>query len=355
MSETEASESPTQLIDIGMAIEGLADAVRAATEGAPEAVVERYYRIAGHLVLVRVVGPRMAADIEKALWHARVTADTDPELTIEIWDDGEVGPLNWAPWPEDAETNGTITLAEEDRYVLTQRPSSVLLLDRLQGRIVGYLRGQDSLYQDERARPFHRLLSIWLDDRDIQFIHAGLVEQGGKGLLLVGKGGSGKTTSAIACLLGGFTFLSDDYVALEATAEGKIVGHSLYATCLIDRVERFPTLARIAQAPNHDFAIKDLIFLADQQAHTFAAKTHISAIVMPKVVDRPDTVYRRAKRMEAMLALAPSSLWILPGSASFSLNKMDELVTTVPAFWLELGRDHRIAPTVMRLVSELAD
>ncbi len=347
---TRATERTTRLIDIETAIDSLDRAFVAVADRMPDSVVETAYRVAGHPVRVRVAGAQLAADLDKALCHLRAEAGTAPALSIEIWNDAEVGPVPWAPWPEDADTNGTVSVSDDDRFVLTQRPSSVMLLDRQGSRIVGCVRRRDRLFQDERARPFHRLISIWLDDRDIQFIHAGLVARGEKGLLLVGKSGSGKTTASIACFLGGFTYLSDDYVALEATAKDNFVGHSLYATCLVDRVYRFPALASIAHAPNHGFETKHSVYLADHQAGRFATGIRLAAVVLLKVVDRPDTVYRPAKTIEAMLALAPSSVWILPNSARNTLGKLEGLVTTVPAFWLELGRDvNQISPAVERL------
>ena len=354
MPDTGITERSARLIDIETAIGGLDRTFTEVAERMPGSLVETDYQVAGYTVRVRVAGPRLAADIDKALCHLRAAASGAPALTVEIWDDTEVGPTAWAHWPEDADTNGTISFTNDSRIVLIQRPSSVMLLDRKENRVVGGVRGRNALFQDERARPFHRLLSIWLDDRNIHFIHAGLVARDEKGLLLVGRSGSGKTTSSIACLLGGFTFLSDDYVALEATANGHFAGHSLYATCLLDELERFPALAQIAHAPNHSIETKDAIYLADHAAGRFAPETRLAAVIMPKVVDRPDVVYRRATTMEAMRALAPSSLWILPGSAGVSLEKMSALVTTVPAFWLELGQDMtQIAPTVERLCAEL--
>ena len=356
MTEAQTSNPTPRLIDIDMAIDGLGEAFCAAAHRAPDLVIEGHYRIAGYPVLVRVAGTQAAADVDKALCHLRATEEEAPELTIEIWSDDEVGPLGWAPWPEDADTNGTITISKNDRFILTQRPSSVMLLDRCESRIVGCLRGRDRIFQDERARPFHRLLSIWLNDRDIQFIHSGLVARGSEGLLLAGKSGSGKTSASIACYLGGLTFLSDDYVALQALDERTFVGHSLYATCLIDRIERFPSLVPFAHTPNYDFETKHSIYLTDHPGGSFASDIRLAAIILPNVVNKPHTTYRPAKPMEAMLSLAPSSIWILPGAAGLSLEKLSGLVTTVPSFWIELGWDgSQIAPTVERIWRELAE
>lgn len=354
MDRVQSSDDRQRLISIETAIGQLQPVFQAVAAGSPAAVVEANYRIAGYPVRISSAGPKQAANLERAFGHLRASEGSTPALTVDIWDDEEVGPTNWAPWPEDAETNGTITISENDRYVLTQRRGSVMLLDRRENNITGCVRGWSTLYQDERVRPFHRLLSIWLDDRNIQFIHAALVAQNGKGLLFVGKGGSGKSTSAITCYLGGMEFLSDDYVALEAASNGNFVGHSLYGTFLADRMDRFPAFSHVAMRPNYPFEEKEGVFVQDLPDSRLAANAKIAAIILPRVVDRPDIALSRVKPMEALRAAAPSSLWILPNSANSSLEKLAGLITSVPSFRLELGRDmDQVAPAAKLLCSTL--
>lgn len=355
MLDSPQTPRTAQLIQIASAIECLFPAFEELAARLPDSIVETVYRLAGFPVLVRVAGQQLAADIDKSLHYVRTQEDCEPALTIEVWDDAEIGPIGLFSWPDDADYHGLVSVTDDARYALNQRPSSVFLLDRHKNRIVGGVRGREMLFQDERARPFHRLVSIWLDDNNIQFIHAGLVAQGNKGLLFAGKSGAGKTTSTLACYLGGFTYLSDDCVALEAAPNGAFVGHCFYGTCMHDNIDRFPTLARIAHPPNHSFETKDSVYLVDHDTGRFVHRVKIAAVVIPKVVDRLHTSYRHAKTMDAMLALAPSSLWILPNSARNSLAKLGGLVTTVPAYWLETGRDlDGIAPVVDRLCDELA-
>lgn len=349
--------APTRQIDIKDAIANLGEAFAGAVEGAPGALVETDYRIAGYSVRLRIAGAGLAADIDKSLGHLRASGDADAALTIEIWDDEEIGPVGWTSWSEEVDFYGTILLAEGARFVLNQRQSSVMLLDRRENRLIGCVRRRSGLFLDERARPFHRLLSIWFDDRDIQFIHAALNVVENQGLLFVGKGGSGKSTSSVACFLAGFPFLSDDFVALGKAADGHLVGHSLYATCLLasDHIGRFASLAGIAQPANHEIELKSVAYLADHRGARFASDTRLAAVILPKVVDGHKTTYRRARPAEAMLALAPTSVLILPGAAPRAMDKLGELVTTVPAFWLELGDDvSHIAPTVRQICEEMA-
>ena len=89
-------------------------------------------------------------------------------------------------------------------------------------------------YLDERARPYHKLISAWLDERGIQFVHAGLIGSGDTGVLFVGNGGAGKSTSSVACLRAGLGYLGDDFVGIESN-EGTYTGHGLFSSCLLGR------------------------------------------------------------------------------------------------------------------------
>ena len=44
-----------------------------------------------------------------------------------------------------------------------------------------------------------------MSDRNLQYVHAGAVGNKNGGILLVGKGGSGKSSTALACLKSDFT------------------------------------------------------------------------------------------------------------------------------------------------------
>ena len=53
-------------------------------------------------------------------------------------------------------------------------------------------------------------------------LHAALLENNGKGVLLVGESGAGKTTSALALARAGFTLMSDDMVFAEVDSQNTV-------------------------------------------------------------------------------------------------------------------------------------
>ena len=72
--------------------------------------------------------------------------------------------------------------------------------------------------------------------------HAAAVGQMGSGALLVGKGGSGKSTSALGSLASGWRYIGDDYCLLALNGIPQI--HSLCTSAKLNayHLENFPTL-----------------------------------------------------------------------------------------------------------------
>jgi hypothetical protein len=80
----------------------------------------------------------------------------------------------------------------------------------------------------------------------------------------------------------------------------------------------------------------------------------IGAILLPRVGSDATTV-RVASRSEAMLALAPSAVYQMPGERESGFRFFSRLVATLPAFRLDLGTDPKeIAGVLSRFIDELS-
>jgi hypothetical protein len=65
----------------------------------------------------------------------------------------------------------------------------------------------------------------------------------------------------------------------------------------------------------------------------------MKAILMPHVSRSPSSSFRAASAREAMLAIAPSSLYQLYGSPREDFGLIASIARAVPAFHLDLGED----------------
>lgn len=340
----------TRLADGAAVFEAASGAFERARTAAPEQTHEARRVVAGVPVTLRVAGRELFETLDPPLSHLPATehpARASHPLRIDLWDQAATGvraPL--PPLPDGLGPYGLACASEDGRYVADVRAQSGAVLDRTAGRIVGSALSADRLYLDERARPLHRLLSVWLAGAGILFVHAGLVARDEHGVLLTGAGGSGKSTTSILCLRHGFQFLGDDFIGLEMPSRREAVGHSLYGTSVVglEHLRRFPEFEAHAQAPHHAGEDKSLILLNRLYGDRMVRHARIRAIVLVRVADRERTSSRPASKREAMLWLAPSSLMLLTGAGPRAIDVLARLVECTPCRWLELGRDMESIP-----------
>jgi hypothetical protein len=173
-------------------------------------------------------------------------------------------------------------------------------------------------------------------------IHAGLVARNGQGVLFAGKSGSGKSTSALACLCAGFHFLSEDYVAVEQRPDSSFAGHSVYNSVFLntDHLARFPSLSRYVLPGHFPYEKKSVLLLSQVFPERLARVAPIRALVLPRLVTTVPRVCPASKG-EALLALGPSSLLQIPnrrlGMRGFAT--LARLVEQIPSYWLDIRRD----------------
>ena len=77
-----------------------------------------------------------------------------------------------------------------------------------------------------RFRPFAEILSAWFPTVGMVLLHAAAVGDADGVVLLVGNGGSGKSTTSVVCSRAGLGFLADDFCLLEPGAPPRV--HSIY-------------------------------------------------------------------------------------------------------------------------------
>jgi len=310
-------------------------------------------RIAGFPVMIRIVGNAWADVVEPAISHLpRLSEDCGAyALTIEAWDVSETGVLpDHAASLDQIQSLILLKSSADGTFIGEERRHGSAWLDRNSNRMVSFIRDVHSLNLDERARPFHKLLSAWLMDREIQFVHAGLIEYDGKGLLFVGNGGAGKSTSSISCLLGGMGFLGDDFIAL-GRVDGRFVGFGLYASCLLNEhhIKRFPALERFSRPGHYDVEDKHIVYLSELYPKGLQCEVPISALIMPRVVGKGPNRLRAASKGETLFAIAPTSVMLLPRPSKWAFERLSLLVEETPCYWLELGEHVSEIPDAVRL------
>jgi hypothetical protein len=246
---------------------------------------------------------------------------------------------------------------QDERYVTSFFPwyGMLDLLDTARNLGIFWAPRRSALPVWEASMPLRRLLSWWMGRHNRQFVHSAAVGTAEGCALIIGKGGSGKSTTALACLSAGLLYLGDDYIALEAGIP--TVAHSLYSSAKLDEasLKRLPHLRPHVANPSRPAEEKGLLFLHDIFPHRLRASLPVLAILLPVVTGRARTLARPASAGTALAALAPSTLFWLPYAGDAALRAMAAFVRTAPVFTLEVGTDmEQIPAAIAGLLAELS-
>lgn len=328
-------------------------AFAAAAEASPSGIETIDLRFAGRPVRLRVAGPLLASQLRRA-YRMLIADDAGPSregpaLTMDTWDREYTGigcpGVPYAPVAIDALGGGLVTQFGGGTVIRFERANAVSALDRASAELFHCVRSAGETDVHLRSKPFPELLATWYRDRGVHQLHAGLVARDGRGVLFVGSGGSGKTTSTIACSLAGFDFLGDDHVGVEISRDGAL-GHAFYACVRADDelASRFPGFAEARLAPIGRWERKGMVCMAELQECRTARAARIEAIVIPEVRGVGPTRLAAVDRATALRRLAPSTLLVPFGGGARGLGVLGELVRRVPGYRLEIGDSVRAIP-----------
>jgi hypothetical protein len=206
---------------------------------------------------------------------------------------------------------------------LYRNSSNSVLIERRRGFVTAFdvqalqlttiVDGSSSIDTDLAAKPLLRFLLPLLLKKDIVLCHAALVGGTESGILIAGKGGSGKSTIAAGALTGGAGFCSDDFVALERREDG-LVGHCLYSTIMLtaEQIARFPKLAAHAVRLRRDTFPKHLVTLAGPYRGQLRRSLRIDGAAVPEISAQPRSELVTGSRAAVLRAIAPISAFSSP-------------------------------------------
>lgn len=300
----------------------------------PPAVVERF-RIAGRTVEIRFASGSLAELLTRALRHLRFGSSDTPDLVVDAWS-VEGGPTTARPagWAGDG-----LALLEEGSIQLAWEPKGgpLVVYDRDRRRAWMRFGPVDSVASWEFAAPFRTLLHWWASGHSMQLVHAAGVGDADGGVLLVGRGGSGKSTTALACLLGGLGYVGDDYCLVEGGAIPRV--HGLYLSAKGHRrtAELLPELRRPMSSARLTEEGKSVLFADEIVPTSVRTGFPLVGIVVPRISGSESTRVQPIPAAESLRALAPSTLLQLPGNRPSGLARLAGIVRSVPSWRLELS------------------
>lgn len=172
----------------------------------------------------------------------------------------------------------------------------------------------------------------WGASAAVRFCHAGTLGRDGRGLLLAGGGGAGKSGTTLAGIAAGLTTVGDDYclVTLGATVEAFPIFRILKQDP--DGVRRVFGPDAGARFGATNWQGKWEIHASELNRTPFVERLEIKAIVLPKVAGAARSTIRAVPAAQAMRAVLPSNILQLPDGEAEGVRFTADLCRRLPAF-----------------------
>jgi hypothetical protein len=334
--------------DVGPGVAQLRSAFGEAEARAPAEV--RPFRIGGHQVLLRFAGQGVLPAVAPAFAHLDAPPVRDPELAVDIWDSTSTGAAPpQRPRVDPESPVGAFYYFEDPplRGVFQPGMQALSAVDLRAGHAWYWVADPGALPYWERAAPIRQILHWWMATRGHQQVHGGAVGTPDGGVLLVGKGGSGKSTCALASLVSELRYAGDDYTMVSIRPRPWV--HSLFGSGKVDpeNLWRVPHLEPAVSNPEHLATEKAVVFVNQHFPDRVIDGFPLRAIVLPAITGGIRTRVTPASRAAALTALAPSTVFQLHTAGGPALRYLARLVQEVPAYTLELGGDVSEIPEVI--------
>lgn len=192
----------------------------------------------------------------------------------------------------------------------------------------------------ELASPLRLFLHWAYAAAGLRLTHSATLGSEGRGVLIVGPSGSGKSATTLAGLLNGLDSAGDDYVLVEDDGTA-VTAHSLFKTLKQDS----DWLLRAGAAPEAlgpaqiNWRGKIELDAAEITGRPLADRMEIDALLIPEVARATHTSFEKVAAQSAALALAPSAVFQLPGDAAEGYRFFARLAKRLPAYRVRLSQD----------------
>jgi hypothetical protein len=320
-------------------------------EAACSHVATRYFQVANAIVCLRFAGTALVPLLTRAIAHLEVPPVAQPDLVICLASSQDTGyPRPATAWQGyQYQKRGEVRGFVNDRIytALHWGSGALMMVDHQQNLALYWVDDHASLPYWEIGAPLQAIFNVWLSQRRVQLVHAAAVGFAQGGALLVGKGGSGKSTTALSCLNSDLMYASDDYCLI--TPDPEPTAFSLYSTGKknADDLERLPFLKSRISNPDRLDREKAVYFLQEQFPEKILCSFPLKATLIPRVTGKLETTLEATVPNAGIVALVPSTIMQLGGAGKTACDLMTAVLSQLPCYYLNVGTEiPKIATTI---------
>lgn len=323
--------------------------------------VVKYFKIASHHVKISFAGPELIPYCVPAINHLATEKTANISLTISVWDSKSTKiKLPFNLWKN---LNRTIT----NKKILDEKPEHIRnyfhkqnikgmyhgetealsLFDKKTNKGILWYNSKDSIPYFSTSSPFRSIFHWWSLRMGLLLIHASAIGYKNRGVLIVGKSGSGKSNTALTSINSHLNFVGDDHVIVDTNLPMQTF--SLYNAFKLNKTDmgKYPELLR-NNIRHNNLEYKKTIFFMDQLApEKLDNSFKIKSILLPKITQIKSPRIYQIQPSKALLAIAPNTIFQLPGSSKIDYQMMIKLVRNIPSYVLELGSNIKNIPHII--------
>lgn len=275
--------------------------------------------------------------------HLETDANMVPDDSLRVYVFQNIEPGNnflvWERLNQSASEGKKLQVYNRDTlHILYNDESKVLTaIDTQSAEAYYYMPELDRMPYYEKAAPMRMIFHHWAQVNGMILVHGACIGIGGKGLLLAGKGGTGKSTTAISAVLSGFDYIGDDYVLADPTDQ---TIHSLYGSSKIRwDVTKILPFAGTLTVNRREEDEKGIFFLSGTEKFSMSKSLSLKAVILPSIGGGQLSTYSQTNMIEGLLSLAASTIFQMPGSGKETLNAISGLLKGVPVYRMSLSPD----------------
>lgn len=306
-------------------------------------------RIANLIIRLRFAGDAMFSSIFPAFKHISVSSEIlIPDYTINIWDSLSTN-VDFPKIPcsiKEIEIRGELRGYNSDEFESCYSTHSRMLSTIHHPSKVGNvcLMGDVKIPAFEVASPLRGIMHWILRRNKMVLLHTASVGTSMGSVLIAGRGGVGKSSTALRCLIAGMNYYGDDICGLSVQ-NGVPIINSLYCSGKVLSTDylNFTEMENFIFKHNETDYNKEVFLLND-----FISKREnshlITAIIIPYQNNSLEIGFEKISFAKALSIICSSSKFLLPGAGDEIFQVFSKVIKIIPCFQFNLGGNPKLIP-----------
>lgn len=265
-------------------------------------VVTKYLDLGIKVIRLQIACTNFVNRIEQFFSYSLKDNVRNYDQTIYIWQDNVESFLN-----EQYKTDLVTIAYQNQRYIKIDFQNRIINAENSEEKKC-YFIAEDISY-DALLKQGHllvKLISQIVRTDTSALVHSAAVGIDNKGVLICAKGGSGKSTLSVSCLVDGFQYVADDYLILNK------VNNTVYALPIYSMITLSSQICKLIPTLKSNFMgnnYNDTKYVLNISSYDnkFVKKLPIKAVVFPNIANVHEPTIEKTDKNRAVTQLVFST------------------------------------------------